>query len=331
MLAARPEPLHGAAPVPDRDVSTNGVTFTPPWLTRAQRANAFPGFNPRPVAPELILRSFSFAGPVKATPRPDRRPAQPVHGQPGVPGRAGQRPARTAPTAASGTPGSDTVGVFGDLPQVVAERDNEVHIAELQVFSSGGGAGGGGGGGGGGNAAAACGDDECDEKDDLVKLGPPVASPGRPSSTRSPSRTTATSTTTARSTTCCPTTSPTCRRPAAASTTRRRERSLGYRHDRSRSDANVTLTARVSPSAAIGSTLINRAYFGALEWMRHRRRRRRRSCSRRPALTPELGGRRRPSRFYRQVRRRCENATPSRCRRDGPIHVTPPGPAAPAS
>jgi hypothetical protein len=29
------------------------------------------------------------------------------------------------------------VPVFGDLPQVVAPRDNEVHIAELQLFQSG--------------------------------------------------------------------------------------------------------------------------------------------------------------------------------------------------
>jgi hypothetical protein len=34
------------------------------------------------------------------------------------------------------------VEIFGDLPQVVAPRDNEVHIAELQVFSRGAGGGG---------------------------------------------------------------------------------------------------------------------------------------------------------------------------------------------
>jgi hypothetical protein len=34
-----------------------------------------------------------------------------------------------------GSPGAGTVAVFGDLPQVVAPRDDEVHIAELQVFS----------------------------------------------------------------------------------------------------------------------------------------------------------------------------------------------------
>lgn len=34
-----------------------------------------------------------------------------------------------------GSPGSRTVELIGDLPQVIAPRDNEVHIAELQVFS----------------------------------------------------------------------------------------------------------------------------------------------------------------------------------------------------
>jgi len=34
-----------------------------------------------------------------------------------------------------GSPGAGTVEIFGDLPQVVAPRDNEVRIAELQVFS----------------------------------------------------------------------------------------------------------------------------------------------------------------------------------------------------
>ena len=34
-----------------------------------------------------------------------------------------------------GSPGGGPAPVFGDLPQVLAPRDNEVHIAELQVFS----------------------------------------------------------------------------------------------------------------------------------------------------------------------------------------------------
>jgi hypothetical protein len=59
-----------------------------------------------------------------------------------------------------GSPGAGPVEIFGDLPQVVARRDDEVHIAELQVFSSVGGTGGGGGGGGGGGNGGGGGDCE---------------------------------------------------------------------------------------------------------------------------------------------------------------------------
>jgi hypothetical protein len=34
-----------------------------------------------------------------------------------------------------GSPGGGPVPVFGDLPQVLAPRDNEVHVAELEVFT----------------------------------------------------------------------------------------------------------------------------------------------------------------------------------------------------
>ena len=34
-----------------------------------------------------------------------------------------------------GSPGGGPVPVFGDLPQVLAPRDNEVHAAELPVFT----------------------------------------------------------------------------------------------------------------------------------------------------------------------------------------------------
>ena len=78
-----------------------------------------------------------------------------------------------------GNPGSTTVPVFGDLPQVLAERQSEVHVTELQVFSSAGGTG------GGGNpppppppGPPPPPHDDCDEDDDIVKVGPPVASPG---------------------------------------------------------------------------------------------------------------------------------------------------------
>ncbi len=107
-----------------------------------------------------------------------------MHGQPAFQGDQDDDPLNGT-DCREGSPGAGPVDVFGDLPQVVAQRDDEVHIAELQVFSSTGGAGGGGGpppppppgpppppppphGGG----------DDCEEDDDIVKLGPVVAAPG---------------------------------------------------------------------------------------------------------------------------------------------------------
>jgi extracellular elastinolytic metalloproteinase len=114
------------------DVSTNGTTFRTHFTSPP---NAFPGFNPRPVAPEMILRSFSF-------PAVDASHVRIVV-------LANQCTGNTAfhgdqdsdPTSGSdcrlGSPGAGPVPIFGDLPQVLAPRDNEVHIAELQLFRSG--------------------------------------------------------------------------------------------------------------------------------------------------------------------------------------------------
>jgi extracellular elastinolytic metalloproteinase len=113
-------------------VSTNGQRFRTIYTSPP---NAFPGFNPRPVAPEMILRSFSF-------PAVDASHVRIVV-------MANQCTGNTAfhgdqdsdPTSGSdcrlGSPGAGPVPIFGDLPQVVAPRDNEVHIAELQLFRSG--------------------------------------------------------------------------------------------------------------------------------------------------------------------------------------------------
>ena len=238
--------------------STNGVTFTP-VLTSA--GNAFPGFNPRPVAPEIILRSFSFSG-VPATHIRITALNNQCTGNPDFQGDQDLDPANGT-DCRLGSPGSLPVPIFGeDLPQVLAARDDEVHIAELQVFSSAGGAT---GPGNGQPPPPPPPGDECDEGDDLVKLGPPVASPGSTveytiavtnhgdidndceiddllpddltyvSSTGGGVYDAATRTVTWNTGT------------VTAGTTR-----------------TVTLTARVSTSAAIGSTLINRAYFGAL-------------------------------------------------------------------
>jgi extracellular elastinolytic metalloproteinase len=112
------------------EISTDGVTFRPHYTSPA---DAFPGFNPRPVAPEMILRSFSF---------PEVRASHVrivVLDNQCTGNTAFQGDQDSDPTSGSdcrlGSPGAGPVEVFGDLPQVVAPRDNEVHIAELQVFS----------------------------------------------------------------------------------------------------------------------------------------------------------------------------------------------------
>jgi extracellular elastinolytic metalloproteinase len=119
-------------------VSTDGTTFRPHYTSPA---DAFPGFNPRPVAPEMILRSFSF---------PEVRASHVrivVLDNQCTGNTAFQGDQDADPTSGSdcrlGSPGAGPVPVFGDLPQVLAPRDDEVHIAELQVFSSGTGTAGG--------------------------------------------------------------------------------------------------------------------------------------------------------------------------------------------
>ena len=149
--------------------STNGVTFSD-WITSGP--DAFPGFNPRPVAPEMILRSFS--GPSRSATHVrivvlDNQ----CTGNPKFQGEQDNDPLN--PTDCRfGNPGSTTVPVFGDLPQVLAERQSEVHVTELQVFSSTGGTG----GGGGNPPPPPPPDDDCDEHDHVGKLGPAVAAPG---------------------------------------------------------------------------------------------------------------------------------------------------------
>jgi uncharacterized repeat protein (TIGR01451 family) len=156
------------------ETSTNGVTFTP-WITSAP--NAFPGFNPRPVAPEMILRSFS--GPSRSA---THVRIVVLHnqctGNADFQGKQDNDPLN--PTDCRfGNPSSAEVPIFGDLPQVLAERRDEVHVTELQVFSSSGGTGGGGGGGGGdGGGNGGDGDGDCDGGDDLVQVGPGTTKAG---------------------------------------------------------------------------------------------------------------------------------------------------------
>jgi hypothetical protein len=112
------------------DVSTDGTTFRPHYTSPR---TAFPGFNPRPVAPEMILRSFTF-------PAVDASHVRIVVLDNQCTGNtAFQGDQDNDPTSGSdcreGSPGAGPAEIFGDLPQVVAPRDNEVHIAELQLFS----------------------------------------------------------------------------------------------------------------------------------------------------------------------------------------------------
>jgi hypothetical protein len=99
-------------------------------------ADAFPGFNPRPVAPEMILRSFSVPQ-TRATHIQIRVLANQCTGNPAFRGEQDADPANGT-DCRTGSPGTGPVPVFGDLPQVVAPRDDEVSIAELQVFGRAG-------------------------------------------------------------------------------------------------------------------------------------------------------------------------------------------------
>ncbi len=113
------------------DASTDGVTFTP-WITSA--ANAFPGFNPRPVAPELILRSFF--GPTRTGVTHVRIVVlnNQCTGNPAFQGSQDLDPANGT-DCRTGSPGSGPVALPGDVPQVLEPRADEVHIAELQVYA----------------------------------------------------------------------------------------------------------------------------------------------------------------------------------------------------
>jgi extracellular elastinolytic metalloproteinase len=97
-------------------------------------ADAFPGFNPRPVSPELILRSFDVPK-TKATHVQIRVLTNQCTGNPAFQGEQDADPLNGT-DCRLGSPGAGPVPVFGDLPQVLAPRGNEVRIAELQVFGS---------------------------------------------------------------------------------------------------------------------------------------------------------------------------------------------------
>ncbi|MGH3456523.1 MAG: hypothetical protein ACRDP2_19115, partial [Nocardioidaceae bacterium] len=134
--------------------------------------NAFPGTTPRPVAPEIILRSFVLTSAVNATHVMIKVLDNQCTGNAAFQGEQDADPNNDT-DCRTGSNGALPDGILEGV--VLAERDNEVHIAELQVFSTINTGGGGNGGGGGGNGGDGNG---CDEDDDLVAIGPATAKPG---------------------------------------------------------------------------------------------------------------------------------------------------------
>jgi extracellular elastinolytic metalloproteinase len=106
------------------------------WTTQLRSTeDAFPGVPPRPASPDLILRSFELPAAVKATHVRIVVLTNQCTGNDAFQGEQDNDPANGT-DCREGSPGTGaTVQLIGDLPQVVAPRDNEVRIAELQVFS----------------------------------------------------------------------------------------------------------------------------------------------------------------------------------------------------
>ena len=240
------------------------TNFTVRPIVGGGNINAFPGTTPRPTAPELILRNFVLTSTVNATHVMIRVLDNQCTGNPAFQGDQDADGLNNS-DCETGSPGTATP--FGDLDVVLAERDDEVHIAELQVFSTTSGTGGGGGGGnGGGGGGGDDGDDECEGDDDVVKLGPAVASPG------STVQYTITYTNTGdRDDVDCEIDDLMSDDLTYVSSTGGGVYDLATRIVSWNSGAvaagaarTVTLTARVSSSATVGSTIVNRAYFGAL-------------------------------------------------------------------
>ena len=119
------------------NASNANCTLPTGWTTRlTSAADAFPGVPPRPVAPELILRSFTLPAAVTATHVRIVVLTNQCTGNAAFQGEQDNDPANGT-DCREGSPGAGApVELIGDLPQVVAPRDNEVRIAELQVFSS---------------------------------------------------------------------------------------------------------------------------------------------------------------------------------------------------
>jgi hypothetical protein len=117
------------------DATNANCTAPAGWTTQLTSAeNAFPGAPPRPVSPELILRSFDLPSAVRASHVRIVVLTNQCTGNGAFQGEQDADPLNGT-DCREGSPGAGTVEILGDLPQVVAPRDNEVRIAELQVFS----------------------------------------------------------------------------------------------------------------------------------------------------------------------------------------------------
>ncbi len=118
------------------DAANANCTLPSGWTRQlVSPADAFPGVAPRPAAPDLALRSFTLPAAVKATHVRLVVVTNQCTGNPDFQGEQDADPSNGT-DCQEGSPGTgSTVQLAGDLPQVVAPRDNEVHVAELQVFS----------------------------------------------------------------------------------------------------------------------------------------------------------------------------------------------------
>ena len=119
------------------DAANANCTLPTGWTTQLRSADdAFPGVAPRPAAPDILLRSFSLPAAVKATHVRIVVVTNQCTGNVHFQGEQDNDPANGT-DCREGSPGTgSTVQLIGDLPQILAPRDNEVRIAELQVFSS---------------------------------------------------------------------------------------------------------------------------------------------------------------------------------------------------
>ncbi len=119
------------------DVANRNCSLPSGWTTQLKsQPDAFPGVSPRPASPDLILRSFTLPAAVKATHVRIVVLTNQCTGNDAFQGEQDNDPANGT-DCREGSPGTGSViTLIGDLPQVLAPRDNEVRIAELQVFSS---------------------------------------------------------------------------------------------------------------------------------------------------------------------------------------------------